>query len=280
MSKQWDGWPAYPPPQYLGQLTDKFQALLASERSNIARDECDFYHTVELPNGEVVDGPWDLRGHEHEYLGGVNVRGKRVLELGPATGALTYFMERAGADVVGFDAGWDVSIDLQPHPGNEDLGELRMDHGKLFTGVQKSWWYLHQQYASQAKVAYGDIYALPGDFGEFDISVFAAILLHLRSPISALEQAARRTRETLVVTEPWSFGRETLHENIMRTVPWGDNGRWTVWWEMSAGAVLAMFDLLGFRKTEVFEHSQRHQFGHDRDAQFRQIEMYTVVGHR
>lgn len=280
MPKQFAGWPAYPPPQYLGQLTDKFQAMLASERSNTAREDCDFYHTVELPNGEVISGPWDLRGHESEYLGNVDVRAKRVLELGPATGALTYHLERKGAEVVAFDAGWDVSVDLQPHPGNEDLGELRLDHGQMFTGVQNSWWYLHQAYGSQAKVAYGDIYALPGDLGEFDVSVFAAILLHLRSPITALEQAARRTRETMVVTEPWSGERDAMYENIMRTVPWGDSGRWTVWWEISAGAVLAMFDLLGFRKTEVTEHVQRHQFGHDRESEYKDIKMFTVVGHR
>ena len=119
MTKQWGGWPAYPPPQYLGQLTDKFQAMLAGERSNIAREECDFYHTVELPNGEVVSGPWDLRGHEHEYLGGVDVRAKRVLELGPATGALTYFMERAGADVDGPAAHADGPLRRADHDRTE-----------------------------------------------------------------------------------------------------------------------------------------------------------------
>ena len=32
-----------------------------------------------------------------------------MLEFGPATGALTYFMERAGAEVVAFDVGYDLS---------------------------------------------------------------------------------------------------------------------------------------------------------------------------
>ena len=60
----------------------------------------------------MLPGAWDLRGHEPAYLGGVDVAGKRVLELGPATGYLTFYMERMGAEVVSFEAGFDVSIDL------------------------------------------------------------------------------------------------------------------------------------------------------------------------
>ncbi len=76
-----------------------------------------WYHSVELPDGRVLPGAWDLRGHESVYLGGVDVAGKRVLELGPATGYLTFYMERMGAEVVSFEAGFDVSIDLLPVKG-------------------------------------------------------------------------------------------------------------------------------------------------------------------
>ena len=37
---------------------------------------------------------------------------------------------------------------------------------------------------------------------------------------------------------------------------------------------------LGFRKTEVTEHVQRHQFGHDRESEYKDMHMFTVVGHR
>jgi hypothetical protein len=273
-------WPTYPPPQYLGQLSPDFQAQLAKERSELSRADCSFYHSFDLPSGETILGPWDLRGREAAYLGGVDMRGKRVLELGPASGALTFFMERQGAEVVAFDAGYDVGIDLHPHPGNEDMRRLRLDHAKMIGDVQNSWWYMHREYNSSAAIVYGDIYALPGDIGEFDISVFAAILLHLRSPIAALEQAARRTRTTMIVTESWGFGSETLHENIMRPFPYGDDGRWTVWWSISAGAVVQMFEVLGFRKIAVSEHAEKHQFGHQTGSEYGSIPMYTVVGER
>lgn len=273
-------WPSFGPPGYLGQLTDEYQRALADERAALTRSDCRFYHSVELPDGEVVAGPWDLRGREHQYLGNVDLGGRRVLEFGPATGALTYFMEGAGAEVVSFDVGYDLSIDLHPAPGNVDTRKLRLDHAQMINETQNSWWYLHRAYASSARMVYGDIYALPGDLGEYDVSVFAAILLHLRSPVAALEQAARRTRDTIVVTEPWAFGRESMHENIMKIFPFGEAGRWTVWWSISAGAVVQMLDTMGFRDVRIVEHTQRHQFGHDSDAAYGDMEMYTVVARR
>jgi SAM-dependent methyltransferase len=273
-------WPSVPPAGYLGQLAREFQTALANERRGLMRDDCRFYHTIELPDGEVVSGPWDLRGREREYLGNLDLARRRVLEFGPATGHLTYFMERCGARVVAFDVGYDVSIDLHPAPGNIDTRKLRLDHARMVSEMQNSWWYLHRLYRSTAQMVYGDIYALPGDIGDFDVSVFAAILLHLRSPIAALEQAARRTRDAIVVTDTWAFGRESLYDDVMRIFPFEDAGRWTVWWSISAGAVVRMLETLGFRRTDVTEHTQRHQFGHDPNAPYQDIPMYTVVGRR
>ena len=82
-------WPQYPPPGYLGQLDPAFQAALHAERADLEEGDCDFYHAVDLPDGRSIDGPWDLRGRELDYLGGVEVGGSRVLELGPASGAIT-----------------------------------------------------------------------------------------------------------------------------------------------------------------------------------------------
>ena len=77
-------WPAFPPQDYLGQLTPEFQAMLARERDDIELADCDFYHASTLADGTVIPGPWDLRGGESNYLGNIDVAGDRVLELGPA----------------------------------------------------------------------------------------------------------------------------------------------------------------------------------------------------
>ena len=58
---------------------------------------------MDLPGfGEVGKG-WDLRKTIDDYLGHFDFRGKRVLDVGTASGFLTFEMEKRGAEVVSFD---------------------------------------------------------------------------------------------------------------------------------------------------------------------------------
>src|SRR5271165_1314532 len=74
--------------------------------------DCYFYHRMDIPGLEEVKSSWDLRGCIGPYLGDYDFKGKRVLDVGSASGFLTYSMEKAGAEVVSFDmatgAQWDV----------------------------------------------------------------------------------------------------------------------------------------------------------------------------
>ena len=56
--------------------------------------ECTFYHYEELPEVGLVGTQWDLRGVEEAYLGGVTFSGRRVLEMGSASGYLCRAMEK------------------------------------------------------------------------------------------------------------------------------------------------------------------------------------------
>ncbi|MGH9967680.1 MAG: class I SAM-dependent methyltransferase, partial [Pyrinomonadaceae bacterium] len=76
------------------------QSLFAEPRLVTSTDDCLFYHTLDVPGYGTIPGFWDIRGNESEYLGGVDFTGTRVLEIGPASGQLSFFMERAGAEVV------------------------------------------------------------------------------------------------------------------------------------------------------------------------------------
>ena len=180
--------PAYPPPDYLGQLDPDFQAMQSKVREGADLADLVWYHVIELPDGQVLPGAWDLRGHEDAYLGGVNVAGKRVLELGPATGYLTFYMEQMGAKVVAFEAGFDVSVDVLPFRGREDPEERRRLMQETIGRNHDAWWYLHRTLGSSATFVQGNIYDLPADIGTFDITLVGAILLHLREPWGALSR--------------------------------------------------------------------------------------------
>ncbi len=272
-------WPSYPPKHYLGQLQPEFQAEMAMRRSTATVDDCDWYHTFDLPNGDVIDGAWDLRGKESSYLGGIDLRGKRVIEPGPASGYLTFYMERQGADVVSFEPGFDVSIDLLPIDGNELIEQKTWNMKNNVNGVHNSWWYMHRLYGSQAKLVHGDLYSLPGDLGSFDTAVFGAILLHLRDPWGAISEVASVTRERIVVTDLIQDREAPLESNIMRFSPLA-LGDVSNWWSIYPGAVVSMLERLGFGQTTITEHTQKHHLGHRMDEEAVQMSMFTVVGER
>ena len=236
--------PSYPPRDYLGQLHPEFQASQSKRHEGADLSDFVWYHAFELPDGRVLPGAWDLRGHERDYLGGVDVAGKRVLELGPATGYLTFYMERMGAEVVSFEAGFDVSIDVLPVKGRDDPeGKLRVMQDTIDRN-HDAWWYLHRTLGSSATFVQGNIYDMPADLGTFDITLVGAILLHLREPWGALSQAARLTTETMIVSEPLQDDLQPPESNIMRFSPSAEH-HVTNWWSIYPGAVVSMLRAWG-----------------------------------
>jgi hypothetical protein len=271
-------WPQYPPANYLGQLADEFQAKLALERADLERSDCDFYHTSTFSDGSVVEGAWDLRGREDAYLGSIALNARRVLELGPASGHLTRYMESQGAEMVCLDTGFDVSNDLLPYDGIDVSGPT-MQYMVNIGQVQNAWWYLHRDLRSAAKVVYGSIYDPPRDIGTFDVATFGSILLHLRNPFNALEQAARRTTEAIVVTEvidpAIAEGSDAIRFHPTRSKEVSQ-----VWWSFSPRSIEVMLETLGFHGISTTFHSLLHHWGHDMSQPAQEVPMYTVIGRR
>jgi hypothetical protein len=272
-------WPMSPPAQYLGQLDPTFQHMMGQLRARATVDDCNWYHTFDLPRGGTIEGAWDLRGREASYLGGVEVAGKRVIEPGPASGYLSFYMEQQGAEVVSFETGFDVTIDLLPVAGG-DTAENEADlMGTTVEGIHNSWWYMHRVYGSAAKLVHGDLYQLPQDLGEFDIAVFGAILLHLREPWGAIREVAKRTTERIVVTDLIQDREAPLESNIMRFSPLATH-EISNWWNLYPGAVVAMLERVGFGNTTITEHTQAHHLGHRMGEPAVEMPMFTVVGER
>ena len=76
-----------------------------------------FYHTQEFPDGETVEGNFDLRAGVDDYIGNLDYNGKRVIEIGPASGVISFAMEERGADVVSIDLPVDGNRDIVPYAG-------------------------------------------------------------------------------------------------------------------------------------------------------------------
>jgi hypothetical protein len=281
-------WPQVPGEGYRLQRSPEHQSALAAERAIVERGDCRFTATSILSSGEAIEGEWDFRGREEPYLGATDFSRQSVLHLRPGSGYFTFHMERHGAEVVGFDWGYDCVPDVMPEPG--DGGHPRATptgtvafhaHSAMreLSEVQNSWWYLHRDYRSSAEMVYGDLARPPSDLGAFDVAVLGQCLSQVRDPWGVISWVASCTRRRLVATEVLDPNvlelSRSVGEHACVYAPKGPAAR-SDWWSLSPGSVADAMRCVGFTRTRVVFHSQRKKVG---DA-WSEVPMFTVVGER
>jgi SAM-dependent methyltransferase len=205
-------------------------------------DECFFYHVMDLPGVGLVGEQWDLRPTIDEYLGHFDFQGKRTLDVGAASGFLTFEMEKRGASVVSFDLGETVDWDIVPYQVGLDIEIVAEEKRKSRERLLNAYWLAHQLLDSSARAYYGNIYQLPIDLGPFDVVVLGAILLHLRDPFQALLSASKLSRDALIVTD-LTFDSPSP---VMKFLPDPRSGSADTWWGISEKCMAAMIQILGF----------------------------------
>jgi hypothetical protein len=131
--------------------------LYAPPRIVTRAQDCDFYHTLELPGHGLVQGAWDLRGGLDRYLGHTRFAGKRVLDVGTATGCLTFYMEQQGAEVVSYDLCPGMSWDIVPYAGN-DMDQIRRQVRLNVSRYNDGYWFCYRALKSKARMVYGSVY--------------------------------------------------------------------------------------------------------------------------
>jgi len=223
-------------------MTEAIQYVEPREVANAS--DCNFYHTMELPGAGLVQGAWDLRDTIDAYLGNLDYKGKTVLDVGTASGYLTFEMEKRGGIVTSFEMVDSKSWNLVPyvHPGI-DLKKIKDIWRANVVKLQNSYWYAHKALQSKARVYYGDVYNIPKALGQYDIVMLGMILPHLRDPFQGLFSAALRSRDTLVITQQAPQNRESMAyfmPNAKLRQPLA------AWWSMSEECVKNCIEIVGF----------------------------------
>jgi SAM-dependent methyltransferase len=246
-------------------------ALYATPVKGVREDECYFYHVMDVPGHSDVGGQFDLRGSEDEYLGNVELDGTRVLEIGPASGFLSFHMESKGARVVSVELGPDAEWDVVPQ-ARLDLARIRDERRVIMRQLRNGFWWAHERLGSAVQVHYGDAYELPDELGHFDTAVMAAVLRHTRHPLRIVEESARLA-DRLVITE--MHMPELDNEPVARLVPARESGTWDTWWDFSPGFLARFLGVLGFDQVSVTHHAQRYLA----DEEPRSVPFFTLVAH-
>lgn len=243
--------------RYGNQMSPAFQEALEDYHASITVDDCKFYHTIDLGDGQLHSGAWDLREHEELYIGNFNVSGKRVIEAGPASGFLSAYMASKGADLVVFDLPFGQGPELMPFPG-VNMDEMATQSRISMAQLRNSWWYTKRKLGFEAAAIYGDIYNPPEDIGRFDVAVFGAILLHLSNPFRALQALSALTDDTVIVTDVWNafppVNVEPLRKAHMIFAPSHLPNGIVHWWGLSPEAICHMLERLGFPSATVTKH--------------------------
>ena len=255
-------------------MTTELNGIFAEPRSVEDPADCFFYHFRDRPgHGPVGDYGWDLRDGVEDYLGRVDLTGKRVLEIGPASGFLTFHMEAQGAEVVGVELAPTAVWDVVPQAAL-DLDRIRRERHAVMEQLRNGFWFARQALGGKAKVHYGSAYELPDALGRFDVSLMGSVLLHTRDPLRIIENCARLTDQALVIVE--RHEPQLDRSPVARLEPSRENAVWDTWWTLSPELVVGYCEVLGFTRTRVGFHEQRHISG---GVDVR-IPLFTVVAER
>ncbi|MEN7538355.1 class I SAM-dependent methyltransferase [Aurantiacibacter flavus] len=215
-----------------------------------------------------------MRNSLEPYLGHYNFAGKRVLDVGAASGILSFHIERQGADVVSFDLSEDYDWDIVPFDANDNASARKDRRGHL-RRINNGYWLCHKAFGSQAKMVNGVVYNIPAQIGAVDVAVFGSILLHLRDPFLALENGARLAQKTMIVADVSPYGR--LASRFLkrpRFMPRADRPEWVTdgWFRLPPLLVEEYLRILGFSNTRITWGDYRYKD--------RAVPIYTIVAEK
>ena len=235
--------------------------------------ECYFYHTTDLPGIGTIEGNWDLRENLTEYLGNVEFQNKRVLDVGCASGTLSFYMEKNGAEVVSFDLDKNGEWDIVPFAKWQDRELMIKRYRMLIDRLNNSYWLTHRLLNSKANVVYGSVYNIPNEIGPVDIAVYGSILQHLRDPFFALQNGLILTKETVIVEDILRGQSGKIEEPYLGFLPNANTMEpKDTWWDIRPEWVVQAIKVLGFERTMVTFHKQKFEG--------KMIDSYTIVGKR
>ena len=209
-----------------------------------------WYHSIELPDGTVTPGSFDLRPSTRIVPLPSRLDGLRCLDVGTWDGFWAFEMEQRGAAEV-------VAIDIEDPdrwdwPPRELLSARRGGLAVLSAAKRPGAGFAHAAAAlgSRARRVDRSVYELDPDVdGRFDVVFLGSLLLHLRDPVAALDRVRAVCSGQAIVADAveaipsWLRPRTPVArlEGVER--PW--------WWQPNRAALHQMVRSAGFEIVEA-----------------------------
>lgn len=155
-----------------------------------------WYHIIELPDGRVTKGTYDLRPFLSKYGFPESLEGKTVLDVGASDGFFSFEFERRGANVFAVDThAYNGRLGIDPSPFARD--EYIKKYAKLTGGNRLL--KVKGMTGSKVKFRYLSVYDLESLGRKFDIVFCGDLIGHLKNPLMALENLRSATKELCVI---------------------------------------------------------------------------------
>ncbi len=234
-----------------------FQTSASRETCEQAAKDATFYHSYDLSNGVHIAGYWDISIDIADYRF-PDVRGKRVLDVGPGSGWFAFYLESLGADVTVVESRGYGDFDVygeDRYTGAQGREPDRVIDGRpvWFGPVSKSLLTMRDLLDSKVKFLNGRVYEVgPDMFPEpFDVVLMCALLPHLRDPVGALRGAhsVLKPGGLCVVTASTWTGHDD-NELPMQMLPHTGFDRIS-WWIPNKAAFGHWFRAAGFKAVEL-----------------------------
>lgn len=223
-----------------------------------ASDFCNFYHSMDFPDGESVTGHWDIRGRFEQYIGNYPLAGKTVIDVGTATGFCAFSAEQLGATVTATDLKHISEADFLPfreHPyqsGDRIPWEAKVQED--WRQLKSAFWYAWHKNNSKVGMSYTPLRDLRYTDERFDVVIAGALLEHLADPVGALGVFGRLAKEAVIIAfTPVLDSDELLMRPI--TAMADPHQEYYTWWALSRGLYRQIFGMMGFEIEVVPSHA-------------------------
>ncbi len=210
-----------------------------------------WYHCIRL--GEIyTDGDYDLEPLVPQYCIPENLTGKKVLDVGRASGFFSFLMEERGADVTATDLpsffSWDFVGGEQTLNERKDTIASEADFTKR--EILGAFDFARSYRNSKVKSTLINVYDLsPETMGEqYDLVFCGSLLSHLRDPLLALERIYSVTKDQLILSCP--VLDEQINLPVMAFGGAFDPDKRT-WWLPNIICVIELLKSVNFQRVEL-----------------------------
>jgi tRNA (mo5U34)-methyltransferase len=165
-------------------------------------DDLTWYHTLDLPGGQVTEGIFDLRPYVDRYGLPERLDGKRALEIGTWDGFWAFELERRGAQVVALDLDDESALDWPARRRPAAFPDVKRGQG--FARAK-------ELLGSSVERRVLSVYdATPEELGTFDVVFCGSVLIHLRDQVLALERIAALCDDLFISAEEYDRSLDLL----------------------------------------------------------------------